>query len=73
MKPEFRIKKNENGKFEVYYVEKVKTFFGSRTKEVLKPYVTWSGLDKVFEFSTMEIAVDELKAEVIMFTELLNH
>jgi len=71
MKPQFRIKENVNGKFEVYYVEKVKTFLGIRTKEVLKPYVTWSGLDEIYAFNTIEAAITHLKAEVILQTERL--
>lgn len=69
MKPEFRIKENENGKFEVYYVESITYFFIS--KEILHPYITWSGLDKVFEFDTIESAIRELQLEVIKNTERL--
>lgn len=65
MKPEFRIKENEKGKFEVYYIESL----GFRCKEILKPYVTWSGLDKVYEFDTIESAIRELQLEVIKNTE----
>lgn len=66
MKPQFKIKENENGKFEVYYIERQKTFF---RKKVLKPYVTWAGLDDVYHFSTIEFAIQELKKEVILNTE----
>lgn len=61
MKPEFKIKKNKQGKYEVYYIYKHRTFFN---KEVLKPYITWSGLDKVYPFSTLETAIKELKIEI---------
>jgi len=69
MKPEFRIKENENGKFEVYYVESVGSSFFFKGKEVLKPYITYSGSDRIFEFSSMEVALGELKHEVFMNTE----
>ena len=69
MTPQFRILKNKDGKFEVYYVEKVKTFFGIKLKEVLKPYITWSGLEKVYPFNSIDVAILELKQEVIKNTE----
>lgn len=68
MKPRFKIKQNEKGKFEVYYIERHETFF---KKEILKPYVTWSGLDEVFEFSTIDVAIQELKKEIILNTDLI--
>lgn len=71
MKPEFRIKKNHFGRFEVYYVESRKTYFLFKTKEVLKPYVTYSGSDRIFPFKTIESAIAQLKAEVILQTERL--
>ena len=66
MKPQFIIKENENGKFEVYYIERHATFF---KKEILKPYITWAGLDEVFPFDDIDIAIKELKQEVIKNTE----
>jgi len=66
MKPQFIIKENEKGKFEVYYVERYATFF---KKEILKPYVTWSGLDEVFEFSTIDVAISELKKQIMINTD----
>lgn len=68
MKPRFKIKQNEKGKFEVYYIKRHATFF---KKEILKPYVTWSGLDEVFEFSTLDVAIQELKKEIILNTDLI--
>lgn len=66
MKPQFRIKENENGKFEVHYIERQSTFF---RKEVLKPYITWAGLDEVYPFSTIDIAIRQLELETIKNTE----
>jgi len=66
MKPQFIIKENKNGKFEVYYIERYATFF---RKEVLKPYVTWNGLDEVYPFSSIDVAIRELKTEIIKNTE----
>ena len=66
MKPQFKIKKNKEGKFEVYYVEEKGKIF---KKEVLKPFVTWSGIDEVYAFSSIDIAIRELKQEVIKQTE----
>jgi len=71
MKPEFRIKQNNKGKFEVYYVEIVGTSYFFKGKEVLKPFITYSGSDRIFEFSSLEIAIKELKQEVIKQTERL--
>ena len=71
MKPEFKIKQNTHGKFEVYYVEIKGTSYFFKDKEVLKPYITYSGSDRVFEFSSMEVALGELKHEVVMNTEHL--
>jgi hypothetical protein len=69
MKPEFRIIKNHFGRFEVYYVESRKTYFLFKTKEVLKPYITYSGSDRIFPFKTIESAISELKTEVILQAE----
>jgi len=66
MKPEFRIKENKNGKFEVYYIERHETFF---KKEILKPYITWAGLDEIFQFSSIEVAIKELELEIIKNTD----
>ena len=68
MKPEFRILQNNNFKFEVYYVERKRSFF---KKEVLKPYITYAGLDMVYPFSSIEIAIDSLKDEIIKNLELI--
>ena len=68
MSPEFRILHNINFRYEVYYVHKKATFF---KKEVLKPYLTYSGLDEVFPFMDLEIAIEELKKEVIKNTMLI--
>lgn len=65
MKPQFRILQNKNGNFEVYYIEKI-NFFG---KEILKPFITRAGLDDVFPFSNLDLAIDELKKEAIKQTE----
>jgi len=67
MEPQFRIKKNENGKFECYYVVK-KTFFG---KEILKPYITYFGSDTVYPFSSIKSLTKELEIEVIKKTKIL--
>jgi len=69
MKPQFKILKNKNGKFEVYYIQRHKSLF---KKEILKPYVTWSGLDKVYAFSNLDVAIDELQKEIILNTELIK-
>ena len=67
MKPEFKIKENKYGKFEVYYVEHKIGLFSH--KEILHPFITWSGLDEVYAFNSIEIAIEELKKEVINQTE----
>lgn len=66
MRPQFKIKENKKGEFEVYYIERHETFF---KKEILKPYITWSGLDEVFPFDNIDIAIKELGYEVIKSTE----
>ena len=66
MKPQFKIKENKEGKFEVYYVEKKGKIF---KKEVLKPFITWRGTDEVYAFSSIDIAVKELKQEVMIQTK----
>jgi hypothetical protein len=71
MKPQFRIKQTENCKFKIYYVESIGTSFFFSGKEVLKPYVTWSGLDQGYEFKTIEGAIEHLKAECIINTEII--
>jgi hypothetical protein len=71
VKPEFRIKQNNKGKFEVYFVEVVGTSYFFENKVVLKPFITYSGSDRIFEFSSLEIAIKELKQEVIKQTEIL--
>lgn len=69
MKSEFRIKENEEGFFEVYYVESKGNSFFTEGKELLKPYITWSGYDNAYPFSTLENAIEELKQEVIKNTK----
>jgi ABC-type transporter MlaC component len=71
MKPEFRIKQNEKGKFEVYYVEVKGSSYFTKNKEVLKPFITYAGLEIVYPFSKIETAIEEMKAEIIKQTELL--
>jgi len=66
MKPEFKIIENKKGKFEVYYVEYINLMFHTRQK--LIPYITWSGLDKVYAFSTLKIAQEELRLEILKNT-----
>lgn len=61
MKPKFRILENKKGKYEVYYVSR-KTFWG---KEILKPFVTYSGIDKAYGFTSLEMAIKELKIECV--------
>ena len=51
--PKFKIVKNQQNKFEVYYVENNR----------LIPYITWTGLDKVYAFTSLEIAKEELRLE----------
>jgi len=58
MKPEFKIVENQQGKFEVYYVQNKR----------LIPFITWSGLDKVYAFSSFEIAKEELRLEILKNT-----
>lgn len=58
MKPEFKIKETIDGKFEVYYVENKK----------LKPFVTYSGSDRIFAFSKLKLAIEELKSEILKNT-----
>ena len=65
MKPEFRIIKNDENKFEVYYVKKKRTIFKN---EVLKPFIKYLGTDEVYPFSNIENALIELKQEVIKQT-----
>ena len=71
MKPKFKILENKDGKFEVYYVEYITEMFHTRQK--LIPYITWAGLNKVYEFSSLEIAIEELKKEIIFNTELIKN
>ena len=59
MNPKFKIVKNQQSKFEVYYVENNR----------LIPYITWTGLNKVFAFSSLEIAEEELRLEILKNTE----
>lgn len=72
MKPEFRIKENTEGKFEVYYIETKGSSFFFKDKEVLKPFITYAGLDKVYAFSSLKTALEQLKLEIIKQTEILT-
>ena len=65
MIPEFRIKQVKGG-FQVFYVEKYRFFTG---KAVLKPYITWAGLDEVYTFKDIDTAIKELELGVIKNTE----
>jgi hypothetical protein len=65
MIPEFRIKQVKGG-FQVFYVEKYRFFTG---KAVLKPYITWAGLEKVYTFKDIDTAIKQLELEVIKNTE----
>jgi hypothetical protein len=65
MVPEFRIKQVKGG-FQVFYVEKYSFF---TRKAVLKPYITWAGLDKVYTFKDIDTAIKHLEREVIINTD----
>jgi len=58
MKPEFKILENQQGKFEVYYVQ----------NKILIPFITWTGLYKVYAFSSLEVAKEELRLEILKNT-----
>jgi len=58
-KPSFKIVKNQYNKYEVYYVD----------GENLVPYITWTGLNKVYAFSSLEIAKEELRLENLKNTQ----
>lgn len=68
MKPEFRIKEAKSG-FQVFYVEKKGSSFFFEGKEVLKPYITWAGLDEVYTFKDINTAIKQLELEVIKNTK----
>lgn len=65
MTPKFRIKQVKGG-FQVFYVEKERFISG---EEVLKPYITWAGLDDVYTFKDINTAIKQLKLEVIKNTK----
>ena len=69
MKPEFRIVENKKGKFEVFYVETKGGSYFFKDKEVLKPFITYAGSNKIYSFESIENAIKELKQEVIIQTE----
>ena len=69
MEPRFRIIKNKEGKFEVYYVE-LCSYYYFFTKEVLRPFITYAGTNIIFAFSKLETAVRELEVEVIKNTKI---
>ena len=71
MKPEFRIIENKNKKYEVYYVENKGSSYFFKDKEVLKPYITYSGSNRIFEFSSRLVALEELKNEISKNTDFL--
>lgn len=70
MVPEFRIKQVKKG-FQVFYVEKKGSSFFFDGNEVLKPYITWAGLDEVYTFKDIDTAIKQLKLEVIKNTKRL--
>ncbi len=65
MKPEFKIKEVKNG-FQVFYVKRYRFLSG---EEVLKPYITWAGLDKVYTFKDIDTAIKQLELETIKNTK----
>lgn len=65
MKPEFKIKQVSDG-FQVFYVQKYDFF---SMEPVLKPYITWSGLDDVYTFKDIDTAIKELELEVLRNTK----
>ena len=60
MKPQYRVIKIDN-KFFVEYLEKKETLF---KKEVWRPYITWSGMNIIHPFKTIDAALRELELEV---------
>lgn len=66
MKPRFVILENKHNKFEVYYIERKGLIF---KKDVLIPFVTYAGSNEVYPFINIQIALEELKQEVIKQTE----
>ena len=65
MKPEFRIKEVKNG-FQVFYVKRYRFLSG---EEILKTYITWAGLDKVYTFKDIDTAIKQLELETIKNTK----
>jgi hypothetical protein len=65
MKPKFIIKSTEKG-FQVFYIERYRFLTGF---PVLKPYITYAGLDKVYTFKDIDTAIKELELEVIKNTK----
>jgi hypothetical protein len=65
MKPKFIIKSTEKG-FQVFYIERYRFLFGL---PVLKPYITYAGLEKVYTFKDIDTAIKELELEVIKNTK----
>lgn len=61
MKPQFRIKQVQGG-FQVFYVKKYRFLSG---EEVLKPYITYAGLDEVYTFRDIDEAINQLELETI--------
>jgi hypothetical protein len=66
MKPYFIIKSAKGGGFQVFYVKKFKFFTG---EAVLKPYITYAGLDEVYTFKDIDTAIKQLELEIIKNTE----
>ena len=60
MKPQYRVIKINN-KFFVEYLEKKATLL---RKEVWRPCITWSGMDVIHPFTTIDAALRELELEV---------
>lgn len=65
MKPYFIIKSVKGG-FQVFYVKRFRFFTG---EAVLKPYITWAGLDEVYTFKDIDTAIKQLELETIKNTE----
>ena len=59
--PKFKFIQNSQGKWGVFYVSRKKTFF---RKEKLTPFITYSGSDRVFEFSSYQAAKREFDIEI---------
>lgn len=65
MKPQFRIRNTPKG-FLCEYKEKPSFLWWP---SVWKPYLTYTGLDEPYYFSSMESAIEKLKWEVWYYCE----